>query len=68
MFGRRRAEELKQAAHRVAEERTTKAADVREKRLAREARDRKAARMSPREKTEKQANSTVERRKSAPSV
>ena len=68
MFGRRKAEELKQATHRAAEERTTKAADAREQRLAREARDRKMARMSPREKTENQANSSVERKRSTPSV
>ena len=68
MFGRRKAEELKHAAHRAAEERTAKAADFREQRSARESLNRKAARMSPKEKAEKQANSTVEQRKSTPSV
>ena len=68
MFGRKKAEDLKQAAHRAAEKRTAKASDFREQRLAKEALDRKAARMSPTEKTENQANSIAERRRSTPSV
>jgi hypothetical protein len=68
MFGRKKAEESKQAAHRAAEERTAKRMKFREQQLAREVSDEKAARMSPTEKTRKQANSSSERRKGTPSV
>jgi len=72
MFDRKKAG-VRRAADATAAEaeqtsRTAKAAHFRSQRLAREDRDKIAARMSPAEKSRAQANSMAERRKNTPSV
>jgi hypothetical protein len=67
MFGRKKARGSKQAASEGAK-RVAKMAEARGQRLAKEASDKIKDRMSPAEKTKAQGNSTIERRKSTPSV
>jgi hypothetical protein len=67
MFGRKKARGSKQAAHEGAM-RIAKVAEARGRRLAKEASDKVKDHLSPAEKTKAQGNSSIERRKSTPSV
>jgi hypothetical protein len=71
MFGRKKAQAVKQAARAASvSERTAaaKAAKLRSLHLAKLAKHKKGAGMSPAERTKARSNSRAERRKSAPSV